>query len=592
MVLRIVLFITTHVSIFNFGVFFDVFLIMFWVGAFAIFMKNQVIQKIWYIFIVLVGTVFAVGDSIYHDYFETLFSRKSFQGLKWLTEGQTLEYDIHVPLVAYIVTPLLIGVIYLIITNKKKDVFHLKDFGILSIVFVVQVILFIVWGSYEYDTRYEYYRSDGYLFESMYDREKFSEKYGYYNYHILDLTRIRGKLDVDEVIDDVNAFYETKEAHLENDMSNQFEGYNLITILGESLDTRFIDPVLTPNLYMMKEDGIHFENYFTPVFQQGATCNSEYMSLNGMHAITTNDWSNNICDAYTENTFPYSMPNQLKDAGYTTYYFHSGHEWFYNRQNIIPNYGFDYVKFQEDLYEEGYEDFNEKLDTGMMYFFDEYVDYEEPFMINLLNYSMHGAYNQEEFEKYRSRVEAAHDIELLDPEVINYMEKLVEFDEFIGLMLQELEAQGVLDTTLIAVFPDHYPYMMDTGTYTEYIGIEESSLEIMRQDLIIYTPSITSQVSKVPGSTMDIAPTLLNMIYYDADFRYFQGTDLFSLEDNFILFSDLTITDGTNFLFINKKLFGEEETYPYLEAALEEEITAFELQKKMLEIDYFSLLED
>ena len=38
MVLRIVLFITTHVSIFNFGVFFDVFLIMFWVGAFAIFM--------------------------------------------------------------------------------------------------------------------------------------------------------------------------------------------------------------------------------------------------------------------------------------------------------------------------------------------------------------------------------------------------------------------------------------------------------------------------------------------------------------------------------------------------------------------------
>ena len=592
LLLRIVLVITTDVGIFNFGIIFDVFLVMFWTGALAIFMKNQVIQKIWYIFVVLIGTVFAVGDSIYHDYFETLFSRKSFQGLKWLTEGQTLEYDIHIPIVAYFVTPILIAVIYLIITNKKKDVFYLRDFAILSMVFVVQVILFITWGSYEYDTRYEYYRSDAYLFESMYDRERFSEKYGYYNYHLLDLTRIRSALDVDEVIQEVEAYYDEKESHQFNSMSNRYEGYNVITLLGETLDTRFIDPVLTPNLYMMKTNGIHHSNYFTPVFQQGATCNSEYMSLNGMHAITTNDWSNNICDAYTTNTFAYSMPNQLSEAGYTTYYFHSGHEWFYNRQNIIPNYGFDHVKFQEDLYEAGYDDFNEKFDTNIMYFFDEYVDYSEPFMVNILNYSMHGAYNQVEFDKYRDIVEAAHDTTEMDPEVINYMEKLVEFDMFLGLLLDELEIQGVLDQTIIAIYPDHYPYMMNTKTYTDYVGIEADDLEIMRQDFIIYATDMTGSTNDTPGSTLDVAPTLLNMVYFDANFDYFQGTDLFAEEDNFVLFSDLTITDGTNFLYINTTLFGEEETYPYLEAALEEEITAFELQKKMLEIDYFKIRTD
>ena len=47
------------------------------------------------------------------------------------------------------------------------------------------------------------------------------------------------------------------------------------------------------------ENGYSFDNYYTPVFQQGATCNSEYMSLTGLQAITTNDWSNNVCELNT-----------------------------------------------------------------------------------------------------------------------------------------------------------------------------------------------------------------------------------------------------------------------------------------------------
>ena len=38
-------------------------------------------------------------------------------------------------------------------------------------------------------------------------------------------------------------------------------------------------------------------------------------------------------------------------------------------------------------------------------------------------------------------------------------------------------------------------------------------------------------------------------------------------------------------------MFGEEEQFLYLEAALEAKITAFEIQKKILEADYFRDLE-
>lgn len=589
--LRVVLAITVGINFFSLGIIFDLFLVMFWVGAIAIFMKKLITQKIFYVIVVLISTVFAVGDSIYYDYFETISAKKSFAGLKWLQEGTTLEYDISIPLVAYLVTPILIGVIYLIITNKKKDIFVLKDFAILSSVFVVQVILFIIWGSYNFDTPIEYYRSDAYLFESMYDRVLYSEKYGYYNYHVLDFTKIRRSHDVAKTKIEIDKFFDEQEPHVTNDMSDIYNGYNVITIIGETLETRFIDPVLTPNLFKMMDEGMSFDNFYTPVFQQGATCNSEFMSLSGLGAITTNDWSNNICDSYGNNTFSYSLPSQLKEQGYDTYYFHGGHEWFYNREEVIPSYGFETVKFQEDFHRLGI-DYIDKFDSDMMMFFDEFVDYSNPFYINLLTYSGHGAYNQVEFFKYADRVEEAYPNNDFDSEVINYMEKLVELDTLVGDLLVELENQGVLDNTIIAIYPDHFPYMMNTETYTEYIGIDEDSYEIMKQKLIIYATNMDKTVVSKAGATVDITPTLLNMVNSNSEFKYFTGTDLFSLEDNYILFSDLTISDGSNFLFINKKLFGDESEFSDLETALEQEISAFEIQKKLLEIDYFKVIKD
>jgi len=593
MLMRVVLAITVGISIFSTGVIFDLFLIMFWTGAFAIFMSNQTVQKVYYIIIIFVVTVFVIGDSIYYDYFETISSKQSFGGLKWLQEGNTLEYDISIPLVVYLVVPLLLVVIYLIITNKKKDFFYLKDFAILSSVFVVQVALFLVWGGYQYETRIEYYRSDGYLFEAMYDRELFSEKYGYYNYHLLDFTRLREKSDSEALSIEVNAYFEELNyKHTNNDMSHLYEGYNVVQIIGESLDTRFIDPVLTPNLYNMMTNGLSFDNYFTPVFQQGATCNSEFMSLTGLSAITTNDWSNNICDAYSNNTYSFSTPYQLRDIGYNTYYFHGGHEWFYNRIEAIPSYGIETVKFQEDLIKDlELDDYEDKLDSNMLMFIDEYVEYDDPFFMTLLTYSMHGGYNQEMFDVYSTRVESAYPDNEFDPEFINYLEKLAEFDTLIGDLFTRFEQEGILDNTIFVVYPDHYPYMLDEDVYLDAVGIEASSPEIMRQSLLIYATNMTGEVVHQTGSTMDIAPTILNMVHPNPEFKYFLGRDLFSSEENYVLFSNLTITDGDNFLYINKKMFGEEEQFLYLEAALEAKITAFEIQKKILEADYFRDLE-
>ena len=599
LLLRVVLHITTGLSIFNLGIVFDTVLMMFWVSAIAFLLRRRVSQKIYYVFVVVVSTAFVIGDSIYYDYFSIITSRSSLAGVRFLTEGQTLEYNLTIPLVAYLVSPLLIGTIYLIVSNKKRDVFRYKDFGILSTVFVVQVALFLFWGSYEFDTRMEYYRSDAFLFETMHDRKGFSEKYGYYNYHLLDIVRLRKEPDYNELVEEVDTYFESKEEHTLNDMSDLYAGYNVVTILGESMDTRFINETLTPNLYMMREQGLQFENFFTPVFQQGATCNSEYMSLTGLMAITSNDWSSNVCDAYSENTFPYALPHQLKDFGYDTYYFHSGYEWFYNREVMVPNYGFDTVKFQEDMYAKGYitydefnnsvtgEPFVDRYDTDMLHFFNEYVDYDNPVFINLLTYSGHGAYNQTDFDIYLDRVNEAYPDNGFDYEIINYMEKMAELDTMIGLVMDELEANGELEETLFVIFPDHFPYMFSDEIYEEHIDIENGDYNIKHQTLIMYAEGMTPGVVSTPGSTVDIAPTVLNMVHSGGEFTYFMGQDLFSSTQNFIIFSDLTISDGDSFLLIDETLIGDPIDVMTFEVALERKIEALEIQKKILNSDYF-----
>ena len=400
MILRIVLNITVGISFISTGTVLDLVMMMFWVSAIGFFMKSLVSQKVFYILVVVFATLFVLGDSVYYDYFGAILTRSSIDGLKWLKEGNVTEYSIKIPLVVYLTLPFTIFTSYLIISNKKRDVFYIKDFGFLSIFFLIQVALFLTWENQEFDSKIDYYRSDAYLFESMHDRSLYSEKYGYYHYHLLDLTRIMNHNSTDSYPSEVTAFFENKEPHQINAYSDLYQGYNVVTILAETLETRFINETLTPTLYMMKENGITFSNYYTTVFQQGATCNSEYMSLTGLAAITTNDSSNNICDAYIENQIPYALPNQLKELGYQTYYFHSGYEWFYNRNQLVPQYGFDTVKFQEDLIEGGYLDYNDRFDTEMMYFLDEFFDPSELFHLNLLTYSMHGAYNQVEFEKH------------------------------------------------------------------------------------------------------------------------------------------------------------------------------------------------
>jgi phosphoglycerol transferase MdoB-like AlkP superfamily enzyme len=586
-IIRIILAIALPLAFFSRGIIFDalfILLLFFLIEH----LKSIRIKKIIYSLFIAFWTILMIADIIYYDYFYTLGSRSSLQGLTLLSRGLTIEYNLEIPFELILVIIGLLGFIAWIIFEKKtvKNLTPLKWLALFTII-LNGIFLTNFYLRNETDS-IEYYESDVYLYRSMYDRLRFSERYGYFYYHVIDLVRPLPKMDEEEAIKAIDDYFTNNLAHQENAYTDQFDGYNVILITAESFDFRFINETISPTLYQMMQEGYRYDNFYVPVFQQGATCNSEYMALTGLLAINSNDWSNNICDAYNTNLFPYAMPNQLKEAGYETYYFHGGHEWFYQRETMMQAYGFDTIKFQEDLIELGYDDYLDRYDRHLMRFVDEYVSFNEPFYMQFLTYALHGAYNHEEYMMYDSIVSQVYGDDL-DSEIRVYYQKLAEFDAFLTLLKDRLETEGVLDNTLIVIHADHYPYMMDETTYQRYLNIDMTSHELYKQSLIIYNPLMTPTVFTGVGSTIDIAPTVLNMVNSSADFSYFTGKDLANETNHFVLLHDLSITDGVTRYHLHKPYDGTVDDEETLREMLARNIYIFELQKALLNIDYFRL---
>ncbi len=583
-ILRITLYSKLDLSFLNIGLLYDFALITLFLLLFNRLFKRNSLKTISYLVMMLFMFVLTVGNILFAGFFEVLLSLTNAHAIKWLIPENDIDYNLAVPPVYF---PLIISLVtFTILMFFTKPTIKATKNRILisSLVLIINLVFALAFTVTDEEQTLEYYQSNDYLYESEYSKQVFTEKWGLFNYQLIDLVRVNND-DIESDKEEVEKYFSNLEEHTDNDYSNMYEGYNVITILAETLDTRFINPILTPNLYELKTSGMSFSNFYTTVFQHGATCNSEYMSLTGLNAINTDQLSVNACDAYNENLYPYTLPTQLEAIGYESYYFHGEYPELYDRFQTIPNYGFNQIYFQKDLIDD-YPFYDGHLDSHLVYFMDEFIDYQEPFYANILTYSMHGAYTNPLYDIHKEQVTRAHPEET-NSEIINYMEKLVEFDNMLGDILARLETEGVLDNTLIAIYPDHYPYMMDHEFYLDYWDVDK--YELKRQDLILYATNMTPSIVTKVGSTEDITPTILNLVNKDANFDYYTGVDLFSDQDNYVLFNDMTITDGENYL----KLYGEYTGIPSNKAVLEQylpyEIYKYEISRKINHIDYFEI---
>ncbi len=463
-----------------------------------------------------------------------------------------------------------------------------------------------------YEKKTDYYSSATFLYNNFYSSVKYASKFGYFNFRVRDMFYRGGN---EGLINELNEFYAARENSYESPLTGILDGFNIITVTCESLDTRIIDKKLTPAFTSVMEKSLVFDNYFVPTFFQGATVNTEFLTLTSLFPTSSKSWVTSLGDQYKNNDFSdYSLPGQLKKAGYATYYAHLGKSGFYSRNKLMPNMGFDTVRFADDLsYSPDYYDY-ELVDL-----LDD-VNFSEKFYLDLLTFSMHkgndGKYitsnkNSKNYENSQFVLENYPDVK---KETQVYYAKAKAFDDFVARLMQKLEEKNVSDNTVVLFYPDHYVYLSNGDLYSD-LGVDTDSKEIHRQFLTMYLPDAAKEkiLSYLSGSgvetkikdgydtavsvpllcsSADITPTLLNLVYGGGEYRYFAGQDAFK-GDNHVFFSDYTVFDGNFYYDLSGNIISlngaspTREQLAELEKRLESSLEMSLNSSVILDSDYF-----
>lgn len=293
---------------------------------------------------------------------------------------------------------------------------------------------------------------------------------------------------------------------------------NVITIMGESLQSYAICEELTPNLYRLQEEGINFSNNYSV----------NKTNVSEMMGITGSDYS--FYDA--EYKVDFSLPNILNDD-YVTTYIHDNNSEFYGRGNLTRFYGFEQTYFHDDLYPENFA--NDIYPYGITAWVDNSWNWSGdytldsvtmtqalPHLVNeskqfysfFTSLSMHGPYNGgkrsnlELFKElgYMQKVEDAMDSnKWINPlkgvdkyeDYLKYYEcAVMDLDKALGKLIMYLENRDLLDDTLIVIYGDHEVYYHDI-----YLKMADTT------DI--------SQVDKLYSTTMIMYNKTLNEKFYN-----------------------------------------------------------------------------
>lgn len=403
----------------------------------------------------------------------------------------------------------------------------------------------------------------------------------------IDFERLRADT-ASESLRNAHQYFGTREPTAKNDHTGRFEGYNFIFVTAEAYSHYAVDPVLTPTLYKMSHEGYHFSNFYNPVWGV-STSDGEYVATTGL-IPKSGVWS--MAES-GHNSLPFAMGNQLKRLGYATYAYHNHTFDYYKRDVSHPNLGYDYKGVGNGL--EVTPTWPES-DIEMIDVTTPEVLQDEPFHAYYMTVSGHLEYN------FGGNFIAAKNRDLVADLPYSeagraYLATQIELDRAMELLLERLEEAGVADRTLIVLSADHYPYGLSKEALDDLAGHEvESNFELHKSSLLIYANGMEPETIDEPVSSMDIIPTISNLMGLEFDSRLLMGRDAFSDADPLVIFSNRSfITDQGRYNSMTREFTpepGTTVTDDYRQAISDEIDRRFYYSAMILDEDYYRIVVD
>ena len=332
-----------------------------------------------------------------------------------------------------------------------------------------------------------------------------------------------------------------------NEYTGLFAGKNLILITAEAFAAEVIDPVRTPTLYRMANEGIKFTDYYQPLWG-GSTSTGEFSNLIGLVAHAA---SKTIHEVNQQDMF-LTMGNQLQKRNYFSAAYHNHDFEYYDRNLTHTQLGYSTFVGMGNGMEQYVKKQWPQSDLAMMEFsVDQYID-NQPFSVYYMTVSGHCLYttagnamsrkNYDEVEALMEGTDASYNL-------ISYLASQQELEHAMTYLIQRLEEAGIADDTVIVIGADHYPYGLEPGStwgnaknyLKELYGYGyENAMERDHNALIIWSGCLEDMdlVVDTPTYSLDILPTLSNLFGLEYDSRLLVGRDVFSDAEPLVLWPD------------------------------------------------------
>lgn len=393
----------------------------------------------------------------------------------------------------------------------------------------------------------------------------------------------------DKTLIAMHQYFQSRQASKKNTKTGLYEGYNLILLTAESFSHYAVRQDITPTLYKLVHEGLYFPNFYNPIWGV-STSDGEYVQFTSL-VPKPGVWS---LTESAVNDMGFVLGNQLKKLDYATYAFHNHTYTYYNRDKSHPNLGYTYMGVGNGLTDTGGWP---QSDIVMMNETLPMFVNKEPFHVYYMTISGHPNYTWTGNAIARKNKALVLDLPYSDY-VQGYLATQIELDRALKVLLDGLEKAGKLDKTLIVLSADHYPYYLKPSMFAELNnGVEvDTTFELYRSALIIYNSKMKSETITKPVSSMDILPTIANLMGLDFDSRLMMGSDVFSNKEPLVMFLDKSFITSAGRYNATTKVFTYNEgvvpNLPYVESMKKAVEAKFYYSTKFLEYNYYKLISD
>lgn len=521
-------------------------------------------------------TAICIVNSVYYTFYTSFASVSMLSLTQYIGDvgDAVVENVLQLKDMIYIFAPIVLTVVHFRL--KKKSYYkkiELKSdrkkrmFKTLSFSAVMLVVFLVTMTSLDVSR-----------FIKQWNKEYIVMRFGIYIYQANDLVisvqpKINSMFGYDKAHKEFEEYFAEEKPVATNQYTNMYAGKNVIAIHAESMMTNamyltFNGQEVTPNLNKIARSGLFFSNFYSQV-SVGTSSDSE-LTYNTTLMPTK---SGTAFVSYSDKTY-ISTPKLLGEKGYYTFSMHANTAAFWNRQTMHKNLGYDrfYSKVDYQIDKENI------IGLGLSdkQFFAQSIeklkkideDHENWYGV-LIMLSNHTPFS--DIDKYgefpvdivetkmnEAGVEETVTYPYMEGTKLgNYFKSLHYADSALGEFMNGLEAEGLLDDTVVVIYGDHdarlsrkeyeklYNYNFDTKTFIDeddeaYREYDSYQYELGRKvPFIIWSKDmeakgINKEITNVMGM-YDVMPTLGNMLGFNNP--YALGHDIFEIgENNIVVF--------------------------------------------------------